>query len=204
MKMKNIIFDLGGVILTHEINLMPNIISAMFQISHEEASDFWETKKHQMLVGNLSSENFIRYVKTNLKSDIPIHQLICSWNELYIQKAENIDWGLLNIIDRLRDKYKLYLLTDTIDTHDDYNKNRGIYDKFDQVFKSHIEGVSKITDSAFLKVLRKIKAKPDECIFIDDLRDNIIRARKIGMISILYKSRIDLQKKLVQLKVISE
>src|SRR3989344_6895671 len=170
---QNIIFDFGGVILKHEASLMEDIISEIFSIPKVQALDIWKKAKPKVMVGKVSSREFLKETEKVLQSGKSLDELLSLWRKFYQMEAEEVDWKLLEFIESLKERYKVYLLTDTIDTNDEYNLERGIYSKFTRVFRSNIEGFTKHTDQAFLNLLTKIEAKAEECLFIDDLEDNI-------------------------------
>lgn len=190
---KNIIFDFGGVIIRHKTNVMIGIVSETFSISSEKASEIWYREITSLMTGQTSSKQYLKKVKKEVSSDKSPQELMRLWKELYIKEANDVDWKLLEFIEKLKKNYRVYLLTDTFDIHDEYNNDRGIYEKFTKVFRSHKEGISKISDEAFLRVLRNIGAKPEECIFIDDLKSNVDRAYNLGIHSFLYTNRQELE-----------
>lgn len=198
---KYIIFDFGGVILKHKSTLMEDKISEIFSIPTEQALKIWREVKPNALVGKISSEQFLARFKDELRSDKTLPEILKEWRDIYVREAKKVDWELLQLIEKLRNNYQVFLFTDTIDTHDEYNSTRGIYDKFTRVFKSHKEGLSKLNDDAFTNVLNKISAQTDECIFIDDLEVNVKRAEALGMRGILYKDRKELTRELVKLGI---
>jgi len=63
--------------------------------------------------------------------------------ELYFEEAKGVNYELLDLIEKLKKHYKVFLFTDTIDIHDEVNKDRGIYERFDGVIKSFEERLSK-------------------------------------------------------------
>ena len=65
------------------------------------------------------------------------------WKELYFEEAKGVNYELLDLIEKLKKHYKVFLFTDTIDIHDEVNKDRGIYERFDGVIKSFEERLSK-------------------------------------------------------------
>lgn len=198
---KAIIFDLGGVILKHRFDLIGYILSQIFSISQEEGNKFWNEYRIRLLTGDLSSEQFLNQLSNQTKTKHTLGELTKMWQELYIASAE-IDQKVLNFVEQLRKKYKVYLLTDTIDIHDEYNKTRKIYEKFDQVFKSHEEKISKAEGKQiFLNVLRKIDVTAAECIFIDDLDDYVKAAENAGIKGIVFKNLPQLKKELQKLNI---
>lgn len=195
---KNIIFDFGGVILKHKATITPDILSTIFPEAKEQIQKLW-TNKYKILLttGQKTSKDFLLELKNLTNSDLNIDELRKKWKSLYKKEAKNVDYQLLDFISRLKTKYRVYLFTDTMDVHDEYNSTRNIYDKFDAVYKSYREGISKAAGKeAFLYVLNKIGAKPNECIFIDDLEKNIKTSEEVGITGIVYKDVNQLQKQL--------
>ena len=198
---RNIIFDFGGVILKHKSTLMEDKIAEIFSIPLEQALKIWTEWKPLLMTGKISSEQFLEKVKNELQSDKSLSDILQNWKDIYIKEAEGVDWELLAFIEKLKNNYQVFLFTDTIDTHDEYNSTRGINNKFTQVFKSHIEKLTKLNNNAFINVLKKINAKPSECILIDDLEENIKRAEDLGIKGIVYKNTKDLIKTLIEVGI---
>lgn len=183
---RNIFFDFGGVILKHRSTAMEEMIAQIFLISVQQAKDIWQKQKPLIMTGKKSSRQFLKELKNQLHSGLSNEKILKLWKDLYIEYAKGVDWELLNFIEKFKNNYKVFLFTDTIDTNDEYNSKRGIYSKFTRVFKSHEEGLTKLTDDAFLNVLNKIQADAKECVFIDDLDINITRAESLGIKGIIY------------------
>lgn len=183
---KAIIFDLGGVIVKHSEALTEEIVSKMFNAS-KEALEILQEHRINLSKGTITTQEFLTLLKLSQKSSLSVGELLQQWIDLYSIGAKDIDKDVLELIEVLKKKYNVYLFTDTIAIHDDFNSKRGIYERFHQVFKSHEEGVSKKEGKeAFLHVLNKIQEKPEECIFIDDREGNIKHAEKAGIKGILY------------------
>lgn len=173
----------------HKSTIMEEMISKMFDIPTTKALQIWQKYKPNLLTGTITSHEFLNKVKLDLHSEKSVEKLVRIWRRHYRSEAEEVDWELLTLIEKLKEKYKVYLFTDTIDIHDEYNSRRGIYDKFDKVYKSYKERVAKAQgEKAFLNLLKEIKAQPNECVFIDDLERNVKIAEKLGIKSILYKN----------------
>lgn len=194
---KNIIFDFGGVILKHKSTLMEEKIAEIFSVSDNKALELWKAKKSLLLTGKISSEQFLTKLKEELHLNTPLPQIIKAWKDIYIREAKDVNWELLNFIEKLKSNYNIFLFTDTIDTHDEYNATRKIYEKFTKVFKSFEERIAKAEGKkAYLYILKKINAKPEECIFIDDLEVNIKTAQEAGIKGIVYKNLQQLKEEL--------
>jgi epoxide hydrolase-like predicted phosphatase len=185
---KFIIFDFGGAIIRHSATLIDEILQIMFPNDFERVEKLWLKHRVALNRGEITSDDLIRIFKENIKTNFTIAELKEKWVNLYRENATEVDWNLLGYIKKLKKNYPVYLFTDTIDVHDEYNKTRGIYEKFDKVFKSCEEGIAKFEGpTAFQYLLEKINAKPSECIYIDDLEKNVGIATRLGMKGIVYK-----------------
>ena len=194
---KNLIFDFGGVILKHKTTIMEEIISQLFSVSFKQASEIWLKYKVLLLTGEITSSQFLRQLKTSFLSPLSVHQLLTEWKRLYQEKAKGVNWDLLALIKKLKRSYQVFLFTDIIDVHDAFNRQRHIYEVFNRVFKSYEEGLSKQNPAAFTNLLNKIRAKAQDCLFIDDLEANVTQAKNSGMKGIVFKDNQQLKKNLV-------
>lgn len=202
MMIKNIIFDFGGVILKHKATITTAILSTIFPSSKNKIEKAWNHYKIPLNTGKKTSEELILELKKDTNTQSSVSDIKQKWLELYGKDTDRVDWELLGCIEKLNENYKVYLFTDTIDIHDEYNKTRNIYDKFHQVYKSFEEGVAKVEGKkACLHVLEKIKTRPEECVFIDDLEANVKVAKALGIKGILYINNEDLKSKLAQERV---
>ena len=182
-----LIFDLGGVVVNHRQDLMPYLIGEVFHLGSENARDVWHRHKDRLLTGELPSREFLQTVLVETGSSESIHTLLEQWKTLYEHEAKDVNKELLAIIDTLRKKYRIYLLTDTLDVHYTFNSARGIYSHFDGAYYSHLEGKSKSQgESIFIDFLNKFNLRADECVFIDDMDAYIESARSLGMHGILF------------------
>lgn len=193
---KNIIFDLGGVVLIQPEDVTGKIISHLFNAS-PQASEIYLEHRIKLSKGEIAAEELIDLIKISHDSKIPTAEVMDTWLDLYKEFAKQIDGGVLDLVDQLKKKFTVYLFSDTIEFHDRYNSTRGIYERFHKVFKSYEEKLSKKENKeAFEKVLNKIGAKGDECIFIDDKEGNVKHAEETGMIGIHYKNLEQLKEEL--------
>ena len=185
---QNIIFDFGGVILQHGQEFVAHNLSKIFTIPHEEAQTFWKEHETAIMTGQINSGELLQELKDKTHTQKSLDELLKEWKALYIKESQGVNYELLDYITELKKKYKVYLFTDTIDTHDEYNSTRGIYEKFDRVFKSFEEGLRKPNIDSFENVFKKIEAQADECVFIDDREINVSTGKKLGMQGIVFTS----------------
>jgi putative hydrolase of the HAD superfamily len=199
---KAIVFDFGGVILQHRIDLIPFILKQLFPQSLEEANRAWNEHKIALNKGTISSKDMLLQIKKETNATKDVEELLQMWGDIYEREAKDVNFALLELIDKLRKQYKVYLFTDTIDVHDAINRNKRIDERFSAVYKSFEEGISKLEGKkAFYYLLKKINLKPEECVYIDDLDFNIESAKQVGIKTILYRNNNQLKLELKKLGV---
>ena len=105
--------------------------------------------------------------------------------------------GTLEIIKKLKRKYKLILLSDHIKEWADYIlKNNTDLDIFDEKFFSYeLKRIKQDTDT-FKVILEQLKINAKETIFIDDYQINIDMAKEQGIEGILFLNASQLENEL--------
>lgn len=198
---KTIVFDLGGVIIAQIKRYNKNDFREIFG---KDATTFEEMLKDQKVdlnKGKTTSVEFLKKFKQATGNNRSVETLYEKWQDFYAKDVEEVNKKLLSQIIKLRKSYNVYMLTDTIDIHDEYNSKRGIYEMFDRVFKSYKEGFIKNEPKTFIDFLGKINRKPEEVIFIDDKEEYIKIAKTLGIHGILFKNNEQLSRKLSNLGI---
>lgn len=104
-------------------------------------------------------------------------------------KYERLD-PLWKILPELRKKYKLAIINNgTALTLDYLNRKYSIRDNFDLFISSALEGVRKPNSEIFIVAAERLGVKPGECLFMDDIEENIKGARNVGMKTIWWEDR---------------
>ena len=111
--------------------------------------------------------------------------------------------AVCDLIPRLAGHYKLALLSNTNELH--YRQFRGqfadVLDRFDRLFVSHEIGLRKPDPAIYRHVSDWANVRPAECVFIDDLPENVEAARACGWQGIIYRVEDDLAAELRALGV---
>ena len=194
---KGIIFDLGGVILNRGLWLFREYLVNTYNISNEETINIFIKKNYKpYFSGKISEQEFWESAlkDLNIKDEwIGLKNILLNF---YETKNEMID--LLKKLKKMN--YTLTLLSDQTNEWWDYlNSKYHIKNYFDYCFISSEIGLHKPEPEIYNYCLSKIKFKPDECIFIDDLERNLIPAKKIGINTIHYKNSEQCIKELYKL-----
>ena len=84
--------------------------------------------------------------------------------------------------------YKVPLLSNVLRKMALYNSNKRRYRLFKPLFLSYTIGARKPFQAIFKHALRKLRVKPEECIFIDDQISYLEGAKALGINTIHFKN----------------
>jgi putative hydrolase of the HAD superfamily len=197
-KIKNIIFDLGEVLLTgirdtglglrEKHNLSNNIYHNADGFATRPP--FRIPPAEEFFHGKISEDEFIAEVLKTCPQ-IGTKEYLKEHIRANFREIE----GTREIIIELKKLgYKMAILSIHGREWVDYLEKKFNFHKlFDVHSFSYNEGVSKPHPTAFQRVLQKLNAKPEECLFIDDNKENIAAAEALGIKSILFTNAADLQ-----------
>lgn len=185
---KNIIFDIGGVLLDYN----PKTYLDKLNIEdgkRKELNDiiFHNQKWKDCLNGFITNKELIEYlVKENLKYKNEIEQILSKDNLKYMlpPKQEMIEYYK----SLKQKKYKIYLCSNiTKDTYDYIKDNFEIIQIADGGVFSCFENISKPSVEIYNRLIRKYQIDVEKSLFIDDTNKNTITANEIGFKTIVFK-----------------
>ncbi len=179
-KIKTLIFDFGDVFINlDKQGAMQNALE-VFKLETFEADMIKTNELYE--VGKISTSEFIAFYKSKFPNLSEI-DLIEAWN--YIIK--DFPKHRLDFIKELalQKKYKLILLSNTNDMHIDFVKETVPFFEefkacFDVFYLSQEIHYRKPNSDIFDFVLKENNLKANECLFIDDTKDNTDTAEKMG------------------------
>ena len=187
MQYKNIIFDLGNVL----VKLNPEgCIGAFKAIGMGELVDSNPQSEGMKLmsklgVGMITTEEFCEAARKLTGTDVTNGEIIDAANKMLVEIPDEKKERLLQL---KKAGYRLFLLSNTIDIHWDYcvellfpYQNHGVEDYFEQCFLSQRMHLAKPNARIYEEVIRQANIHPDETLFIDDLKENCEAAEKLGI-----------------------
>lgn len=154
---------------------------------------FYNEYYEKFVIGQISEDNYWKSVIKENSWDIPVDQLKNAARKSFIEIK-----GTREIMEKLKKEgYTLILLSNHGKEWAEYCERKYSYHKlFKHVVYSFQVGLTKPNKEIFLLVLKKLQVKPQECLFIDDYKNNILAAESLGMKTIQFISSADLKKKL--------
>ena len=107
--------------------------------------------------------------------------------------------GMKALLARIRERYKIAYLSNSNEIHAELipTKYKDLFGPDDQFIFSHQFGCAKPDPKMFVRALDTIGAKADEAVFIDDLIDNVLSARKVGLKAFQFTGAEELERLLV-------
>jgi putative hydrolase of the HAD superfamily len=193
---KNIIFDLGNVI----IDFSPEEY-VKSKINQEKVDEIYkcifQSEEWPMLDrGTIDEENARKnIINRNVKNEELINLVFENWHDILIPIESSI-----NILKRLKEKgYSVYYLSNFHYTAFEYiNKEYDLFKIFDGGVFSFKEKLLKPEKEIYDKIIREYNLKPNETVFIDDMKVNVEAAKEFGLEGIVLDNpknlSIELQK----------
>ena len=187
-----IIFDAGGVLYRGSKKIVDEAVRKFLEkhgIHDLKRSDkIWSKIEKLTSIGKISvREAHERWLEgLGLSKD-----LVDKWTE--IDKKEiwsrfRRTLGINKLLRKLKKRYILVVLSDTIDSKPEKIEKMEIvgvnHRIFDEIFTSHDLGTYKPSKRAFYAVLEKFDIKPREAVFVSDSCDELEGAKKIGLLTV--------------------
>ncbi|HLK28259.1 MAG TPA: HAD family phosphatase [Puia sp.] len=186
-EIKNIIFDLGGVLINLDnklterafVDLGVKDFSKYF--GHGFAASFF--KEYE--IGKISDEEFISELKTLGNLDVPDSLIIKAWDALLLDFPKE----RIELLKKLRNKYRIFLFSNTNALHmitvrkifADTFPNDTLDEHFERAYYSNVLGMRKPDVASYLHITNENNLIPSQTLFVDDAFINIKGANAAGL-----------------------
>jgi putative hydrolase of the HAD superfamily len=195
---KNLIFDLGNVLISFkpseyfDKNNYPAAIKAVI------LSDIFASKEWRMLDnGDITTADAIDAIakKSSLNKDEIAHIFNLRTDLIF-----PLDSNVRILPDLKKRGLKLYYLSNfPIDIFEEVKSGYYFFKYFDGGLISAEANFSKPDQRIYEILTERFSLIPDECLFIDDLEDNVITARSFGMKGFFTNGSLTLGKEIDQI-----
>jgi len=194
---KNILFDLGGVIL--DINVQATLKqfyelgfpAELMQYPESMSTDLFF--KYQ--TGKLDTEQFRNAIRKSARVDMSDQAFDAAWNAMLVRIPEE----RTVLLRRLSERYPLYMLSNTSALHVEvfepmYERTAGVsmHEVFTKIYYSHEIGWHKPDHEAWEHVINDAGIRPEETLFLDDNIHNIKASQELGFRAIHIHERTNL------------
>ena len=175
---KNIIFDLGGVILDLDLEAAYKEFSRLSELPVEEV--IRRTKGLMLFedyeTGSVSSGVFRHQINRVLDMQAKDDEIDHAWSAM----LGGIPTQRLELAGQLRQSYRTFVLSNTNEIHVGHFDSI-IQDHFEKVYYSHELKMRKPNIEIYEAVLSEQSLNASETLFIDDTLDNIKGAEKLNI-----------------------
>lgn len=205
---KNIIFDLGGVIIDLDIK---RTIAEMNRISHVPFETLYTQAKQNPIFdlldkGKISPSDFFKELKKEMNYRGNDKELHAAWNAMLLSVPDH----RLDLLVDTKQNYNTYLLSNTNEPHIEvferelYQEHgvKNFEDYFDKAYYSCRVGMRKPDAEIFELVLKENELEPSETIFIDDSIQHVQGAGACGIRSYLLPKNMEVADLLMELKLL--
>lgn len=173
---KNIVFDLGNVILKDN----PSSVLDNIQINNREQKfieDNFFGHLSELDLGKITLEDHLNNCGLNFMLDEKLHTILLNY-----YKYRSFNTEIINLMHSLKgNNYGIYILSNNNKETANYLQKLPIFQCVNGWIISCDYNVVKPNKDIYIKLFEKYNLNPKECFFIDDNRENIEASRILGM-----------------------
>jgi len=198
---KNIIFDLGGVIVRLD---KKTCIESFRKLGFEDFGKILNEFVQEGFFldfekGLITAEGFRSFIRKNIVRAVTDQEIDGAMADFLVEIPKN----KLDTIYKLKKNYKVFLLSNTNPIAINAVKGffevegRKMEDYFHKMFLSYEMKLTKPNIQIFVKVLEIADIKAEETLFIDDGPSNLESASKLGYKTLLVTQESDLETEII-------
>jgi len=185
MSVRNIIFDLGNVLIPLKREAAKEAFNKLLA-EEMKGTDVFSFKTLDSFIefetGEISSAQFLKSIGHFFRPDVTNQDIIDAWNKILGDFPEEH-------VEMLRDlgkQYRLFVLSNTNEIHaQKYEKEvpgvEHLGDLFEKLYYSHTMRLRKPQPEIYEQVLRENDLNAAETLFADDLAENLETAGRLGI-----------------------
>jgi putative hydrolase of the HAD superfamily len=186
-KYRNLIFDFGGVIINIDYNLLVSSFSAIglphFEKYFSQANQ--RTLFDDYEKGKITSADFRKRLKEQCQPGTTDEQIDKAWNAMILDLPKD----RLELLLKLKTTHRTFLLSNTNEIHIKFIYNylqktygiKDLSDYFEKVYLSYEMGMRKPDAEIFETVLNENRLDRGNTLFIDDSKQHVDAADKLGI-----------------------
>lgn len=186
-----VFFDIGGVIVHSSMEQSIVAGCKYFGCTPEDLGAEVAQRIHSLEIGKIDSETFWRDIGESLKRRGKGHPAEPEtyrdlWKTLFVATAK-LDQNVMSLCLKLnRNRLAVGVLSNVIKDHMDPTHQLGAYQNFKPILLSCMLGCRKPEPKIYQYACKKVMLSPEECLLVDDSKENLDGARAVGMQTLLY------------------
>ena len=173
---KAIVFDVGKVLVNFSFDKFKSFLTN-HGANFKDNQDFFE--KSSLLdfeKGFITENDFLNRVNSNLTKKIEPKEIKNHWEDIF-----TLDRDMFEFAKKIAASHPTYLLSNTNPIHWPFlEKTYGLTDFVKGFLTSHDAGVMKPDQKIYKTFIKKFDLRPENLLFVDDLKENVDAAIKLG------------------------
>ncbi len=190
------IFDLGNTVIKLAYERVLENVCKRGAVTRDELVELLEAPGayRDLERGSVSFADFHEFLSDKAGYRGSLHELQETWSDFF----EGTLPGMEDLIDRLRQKYRIAFLSNSNEVHADVipKKFAALFDKDDRLVFSYRFHCAKPDLEMFQRALEIIGTLPRHAAFVDDLLENVLAARAVGMTAFQFRDAFQLERDL--------
>jgi len=184
---KNLIFDLGGVILNLSVQRTLDAFASLANLAPEFVSQIYHQRSEFIAFekGELTDIEFRDVLRKLFSATATDKELDACWNAMLL----GIPIERIQLLEKLRSRYQLFLLSNTNSIHEQHfnqlvnrkTGHRSLEPLFHKAYYSHTIKMRKPDQEIYEYVLTENNMVAHETLFLDDNLLNLEGAKKLGI-----------------------
>lgn len=192
---RNLLFDLGNVIIDLDIDKTMKDLNKLFRPDGNRS--IVERINMEYECGRVSTDIFLNTLLSQCNRHVQAIDLIEAWNGMLVGIPEH----RLEMLRMLRNNFNVYLLSNTNELHLEWvhrylKREHGVVDFekhfFDHAYYSHLVGDRKPLPSIYKHIIDDSSMMPSLTLYMDDIKENLDVAEKLGFETYLVKEGEDI------------
>jgi len=183
---KAIIFDLGRVLVAIDNTVL---VEKLFNGFDENNPDFvYKTMKNEPMIkfnsGRTSPKQFYHQMSDMFNIPMDYTAFLAVWSSIFCTME-----GMEELVMQLKNNVRIGLLSDTDPIH--WNHIITTWPWIGEIKKPTLSfevGIMKPAAQIYRRAAANVDTPPENCLYIDDLQDNVEGARAVGMIAIRFEN----------------
>lgn len=201
MKERAVFFDIGNVLLNFDVHEVGRRFENATGVGSRELFKVFKEGDLNPKIerGEITCVALYEHLKKELGVDLALDAFHKMFNEIFTENTE-----VVRLFRRLQERHKVYLLSNTNHWHFEHIQERYAWaNEADGHVVSYKVGARKPEPEIYHAALEMSRLPGEDCVFFDDLQENVEAARDAGLRAHLFAGVSRMQEDLFRLGYLS-
>ncbi|HVT45583.1 MAG TPA: HAD family phosphatase [Thermoanaerobaculia bacterium] len=190
------VFDLGNVLIRLAYERVVAAICAQASLGRDDLVELLERAGgyRDLERGIVTFEEFHRFLCDSAGFQGNVLTLRRIWTDFFAGPVEGIE----DVLERVRARHRVAFLSNSNEVHAEVIPKlfAFLFERGDVFIFSHEQKTAKPDLLIYQKMLQLLGVKAEEIVYVDDLQENVIAARELGISAFRFRGSADLLRSL--------